>query len=788
MACAIAVGLATATVNAWGVPAVNRKLPQLSQHAAHILQREVSLGRVHWLAPTGVFGIHPVASIGPVDVGPGPAEKSTTTIDRVSVSVDPFRSIVRGRIVLAFKASNAQVHLHQADNFSWFGYPDDTEPSSRSFVPGLESNNHTSSDNKKKPPRGGVAGGGGGLSSSSSSSEATTSSHMPSTIHSDIQSYMPSTIHSDVHTVAPVVDAEKHPANLLNDALSKIIEWHQTQENAMQQSLLDHATARNGTTHEVCCDGDKVSMESSQRQVSDVTDHRPSLIMMKADADVKRGGMGRWNFLPFGKKENDMSSQAIGRASNDAEQQGSTAPAAAPQDLIAGFDGDNRNARKIDDINGQLKSLQIQNGHLYSLTRTPSTGGEKKQHANQHDLQGRQEEASNVPAIVQNEIGTAAATNTTAARTDATDDKDMTVLDSNSDNIVETTMTTKETSINHGKEISSYGQSANKIVETPQPAAALSREPDARATNRMVLYTSEEEEGFKISGRSEELCINSNVLTANELDSIRKRDVMSSTVDSTRGAAMINQLPSLTMSLHRSDGRSPKQQSDAMNKAKEAVLDTLHADKEESKSTVGNSFLVSKEPKSTALNFINSLPTVSNTAPLVNVLKEDIQSAVQTSTFRDIVVDPVTERKKGLGSKALQRARKWQPATSTNASATMSMVQREARGRIGSLGVAATLDEAPRESNGALSDSAADVESNAATSVPSVPSSVAGGGASVVNASPNAASVSPMNHHHNSNHSIRNGKRHITHPGYFMQSPGPVYTPAPPEALAKIRT
>lgn len=33
---------------------------------------------------------------------------------------------------------SAQVKLMQADNFAWFGFPDDTEPSSRDFVPGLK--------------------------------------------------------------------------------------------------------------------------------------------------------------------------------------------------------------------------------------------------------------------------------------------------------------------------------------------------------------------------------------------------------------------------------------------------------------------------------------------------------------------------------------------------------------------------------------------------------------------------------------------------------------------------
>ena len=41
-------------------------------------------------------------------------------------------------------------------------------------------------------------------------------------------------------------------------------------------------------------------------------------------------------------------------------------------------------------------------------------------------------------------------------------------------------------------------------------------------------------------------------------------------------------------------------------------------------------------------------------------------------------------------------------------------------------------------------------------------------------------------HEHHKNHS--NHKMNIMHPGYFPPSPGPVYTPAPPEALAELRT
>jgi len=44
--------------------------------------------------------------------------------------------------------------------------------------------------------------------------------------------------------------------------------------------------------------------------------------------------------------------------------------------------------------------------------------------------------------------------------------------------------------------------------------------------------------------------------------------------------------------------------------------------------------------------------------------------------------------------------------------------------------------------------------------------------------------------HELSEHYRTHGNHHkynITHPGYFPPSPGPVYTPAPPEALAELR-
>jgi uncharacterized membrane protein YgcG len=155
----LAVGLLTALANAWGVPALNRRLPQAVQQAAQALQRDVEVGRVRWVAPTGVVGLTPLASFGPVSVGPGPAEHSSATIERVALSVDPLRSLARGRIVLALRASGGEVHLRQADNFSWFGFPDDTSPSARNFLPGLGGGGGAAGG-AQGPSNGGGGGGG----------------------------------------------------------------------------------------------------------------------------------------------------------------------------------------------------------------------------------------------------------------------------------------------------------------------------------------------------------------------------------------------------------------------------------------------------------------------------------------------------------------------------------------------------------------------------------------------------------------------------------------------------
>lgn len=70
---------------------------------------QVGLGKVRWVAPSGVLGFGPLASVGPVSLGPGAAEKSSLEILRVIVCVDPLQSLLQQKLILQLHADQAQV-------------------------------------------------------------------------------------------------------------------------------------------------------------------------------------------------------------------------------------------------------------------------------------------------------------------------------------------------------------------------------------------------------------------------------------------------------------------------------------------------------------------------------------------------------------------------------------------------------------------------------------------------------------------------------------------------------
>lgn len=80
--------------------------------------KQVTVGQVNWLAPTGVIGLHPIASFGPVSVGPGATEGSCAHLPEIRVSIDPLKSILQQKMVLKLTVPGAEVgpthnqHMH----------------------------------------------------------------------------------------------------------------------------------------------------------------------------------------------------------------------------------------------------------------------------------------------------------------------------------------------------------------------------------------------------------------------------------------------------------------------------------------------------------------------------------------------------------------------------------------------------------------------------------------------------------------------------------------------------
>lgn len=85
----------------------------------------------------GLVGLGPLVSLDGVSVGPRAAERSSALVAETRVSLAPLESLLHGKAMLSADLSGADVSIVQATNYSWFGYPMDTEPSARDFVPGL---------------------------------------------------------------------------------------------------------------------------------------------------------------------------------------------------------------------------------------------------------------------------------------------------------------------------------------------------------------------------------------------------------------------------------------------------------------------------------------------------------------------------------------------------------------------------------------------------------------------------------------------------------------------------
>lgn len=73
------------------------------------VHQQVTVGQVNWLALTGVTGLHPIASLGPVSVGPGADEGSWAHLPEIRVSIDLVKSLVQRKMVLKIRAPGAEV-------------------------------------------------------------------------------------------------------------------------------------------------------------------------------------------------------------------------------------------------------------------------------------------------------------------------------------------------------------------------------------------------------------------------------------------------------------------------------------------------------------------------------------------------------------------------------------------------------------------------------------------------------------------------------------------------------
>lgn len=155
------------SLNIWMVPRLNKTLPSVSKNLSKTLRRDVSIHRIEWIAPTGLAGLHPIGRMRGVAVGPGSMEKSYASIDTLDVHFNPFKSLLYGRIMLSTKSEGAEFHLKQAENFSWFGFPDDTTPSSRFVPPPAGGNSGRNSRVKRSQTSGGRVSASGVLSSNS---------------------------------------------------------------------------------------------------------------------------------------------------------------------------------------------------------------------------------------------------------------------------------------------------------------------------------------------------------------------------------------------------------------------------------------------------------------------------------------------------------------------------------------------------------------------------------------------------------------------------------------------
>lgn len=119
----------------WGKPYLNQEvLPAMCSSLSSMTGREMKIEEIERLEAAGITGVLPVARLKSVSIGPGEFEKSTLTADRIDLMFNPLLSLLRRAVVVSMIVNGPSTRLVQASNYSWLGYPHDTEPSSRKLI------------------------------------------------------------------------------------------------------------------------------------------------------------------------------------------------------------------------------------------------------------------------------------------------------------------------------------------------------------------------------------------------------------------------------------------------------------------------------------------------------------------------------------------------------------------------------------------------------------------------------------------------------------------------------
>ncbi|KAL4547159.1 hypothetical protein Ndes2526B_g07937 [Nannochloris sp. 'desiccata'] len=701
LAWAIALGLVTAISNAWGVPAVNHKLPQLAQQAAAVLQRDVQIGRIHWIAPTGVTGLHPLASVGPISVGAGPVEGSNATLERVLLGFNPIQSICRGRLVLTMKVGGAEVHLKQADNFSWFGFPDDTTPSSRDFVPGLNENP------KSKNGKGGRgAGGGGGSAAGGGSNNAPIPSNSPLSSRrsrNTARKAAATKAASTRATPAPTstISSRSSPSdNVIASIAQEFLAWHAAHDKAAQDSI----TMANPTTSSGGTSFSSSSLESDEHPVVaaetlvllSTTNSYPSLASMSVSSAPSTS--------PLPSPPSTSSSSSSSHNGNT-----STSAAATSRTSTSGwrsllpFQSNSEKERKKS-VDARKQQLDKLNSIRFSVAGGSGISTSSKD--TRSSIEGSKLPVEEAPAAAVAPLEKIEKSDNIPFETSSSAD-----TDARSD-ITKTAATPLD-----DLDISSVSTDSTTTTSVRAADGSL-----VERENEEMLTLHSGQSGFKEA-------------TAGPPET---RPMMTST----RAASVLNSLPTLRIDIRSSSNIAAQEKEEGENSQREPPVE------------------------SSAVKSINSLGEIAKgrRAPPVEKLQKDPKLA----HFKEIVLDQATVRKKALGSKALQEARNWLPAKTAAAPAPTSTLSPD------------SIAINTKDFN--YSTSTATKLAGEADGLSSSPSSGLTGGASETLDGYGDPELSEHHKNHGNHH-----KYNITHPGYFPPSPGPVYTPAPPEALAELR-